>query len=92
MFDDFKSRLQKALNEKRMTASELSRLCGVGKSDLSNYLNGSGVFHFSIRYTSLSSIIRRYYSPLLLTAATHQNGSPKTKKGVPPKREHSGYL
>lgn len=40
MFDDFKSRLQQALNEKRMTASELSRLCGVGKSDLSNYLNG----------------------------------------------------
>ena len=40
MFNGFQERLLKALNEREMSASELSRLCGVGKSDISNYLNG----------------------------------------------------
>ena len=38
MFDDFQERLRKLLNDKGISASELSRLSGVGKSDISNYL------------------------------------------------------
>jgi len=37
---DFKTRLLKAISDKKLTASELSRLSGVGKSDISNYMNG----------------------------------------------------
>lgn len=37
---DFKVRLRNTLQDKNITASELSRLSGVGKSDISNYLNG----------------------------------------------------
>lgn len=37
---EFKDRLRKALIAKRINASELSRLSGIGKSDISNYLNG----------------------------------------------------
>lgn len=40
MFNDFGIRLKQAINEKNITASELSRLSGVGKSDISNYING----------------------------------------------------
>lgn len=40
MENEFQYRLLKVLNERGMTASELSRLSGIGKSDLSNYLNG----------------------------------------------------
>lgn len=40
MQNEFQYRLLKALNERGMTASELSRLSGIGKSDISNYLNG----------------------------------------------------
>lgn len=40
MNNDFRSRLHKAITDKNITASELSRLSGVGKSDISNYLNG----------------------------------------------------
>lgn len=40
MQNEFQYRLQKALAAKRITASELSRLSGVGKADISNYLNG----------------------------------------------------
>ena len=40
MENDFQYRLQKAISEKGITASELSRLSGVGKSDISNYING----------------------------------------------------
>lgn len=38
--NDFQRRLQKAIEDKNITASELSRLSGVGKSDISNYLKG----------------------------------------------------
>ena len=38
--NEFQCRLQKALSAKGITASELSRLSGVGKSDISNYING----------------------------------------------------
>ena len=37
---DFVERLRKAMEEKCMTASELSRASGVGKSDISYYLKG----------------------------------------------------
>ena len=40
MTNEFQYRLQKAISEKGITASELSRLSGVGKSDISNYVNG----------------------------------------------------
>lgn len=40
MSNEFQYRLQKALSDKGITASELSRLSGVGKSDISNYING----------------------------------------------------
>lgn len=40
MENNFQSRLRHVLSDKKMTASELSRLSGVGKSDISNYLNG----------------------------------------------------
>lgn len=38
--NEFQYRLQKAIAAKGITASELSRLSGVGKSDISNYING----------------------------------------------------
>lgn len=38
--NDFQSRLQKAIADRNITASELSRISGVGKSDISNYING----------------------------------------------------
>jgi len=37
---DFMLRLRYAMQDKNMTASELSRLSGVGKSDISYYLKG----------------------------------------------------
>jgi transcriptional regulator with XRE-family HTH domain len=37
---DFVERLRKTMEEKGMTASELSRASGVGKSDISYYLKG----------------------------------------------------
>lgn len=40
MENEFQIRLRQVLADKKMTASELSRLSGVGKSDISNYLNG----------------------------------------------------
>ena len=40
MENEFQYRLQKAIAAKKITASELSRLSGVGKSDISNYVNG----------------------------------------------------
>lgn len=40
MDNEFRYRLLKILNERGMNASDLSRLSGVGKSDLSNYING----------------------------------------------------
>lgn len=40
MTNDFQSRLRQSINNKGISASELSRLSGVGKSDISNYLNG----------------------------------------------------
>lgn len=40
MENDFMMRLRQVLADKKMTASELSRRSGVGKSDISNYLNG----------------------------------------------------
>lgn len=40
MSNEFQYRLLKVLNERGITASDLSRLSGVGKSDISNYLNG----------------------------------------------------
>lgn len=39
MENEFSQRLRQVLSDKKMTASELSRLSGVGKSDISNYLN-----------------------------------------------------
>lgn len=39
--NEFQYRLQKALAAREITASELSRLSGVGKSDISNYINGA---------------------------------------------------
>ena len=38
--NEFQYRLQKAISEKNITASELSRASGVGKADISNYING----------------------------------------------------
>ena len=38
--NEFQYRLQKAIAEKNITASELSRASGVGKADISNYING----------------------------------------------------
>lgn len=38
--NEFQYRLQKAIADRGITASELSRLSGVGKSDISNYING----------------------------------------------------
>lgn len=43
MLNEFQYRLQKALSDKGITASELSRLSNVGKSDISNYLKGKYV-------------------------------------------------
>ena len=40
MENDFRSRLKQTINDRGITASQLSRLSGVGKSDISNYLNG----------------------------------------------------
>lgn len=40
MENEFGQRLRHVLTDKKMTASELSKLSGVGKSDISNYLNG----------------------------------------------------
>ena len=40
MENEFQYRLQKVIAERGITASELSRLSGVGKSDISNYING----------------------------------------------------
>lgn len=40
MENEFQYRLLKSIAEKRISASELSRLSGVGKSDISNYING----------------------------------------------------
>ena len=40
MTHNFQSRLKQVIEEKCISASELSRLSGVGKSDISNYLNG----------------------------------------------------
>lgn len=40
MKNDFQYRLQKAIADRGMTASELSKQSGVGKSDISNYING----------------------------------------------------
>lgn len=40
MSNEFQERLRKLLVDKDITASELSRLSGIGKSDISNYLNG----------------------------------------------------
>ena len=38
--NEFQYRLQKMIAERGITASELSRMSGVGKSDISNYING----------------------------------------------------
>ena len=40
MFSEFSIRLRKAMKDANITASELSRLSGVGKSDISYYLKG----------------------------------------------------
>ena len=40
MNNEFQYRLLKAISEKNMTASELSRATGIDKAALSNYLNG----------------------------------------------------
>lgn len=40
MDSEFIERLKKAMADKKITASELSRLSGVGKSDISYYLKG----------------------------------------------------
>ena len=40
MENEFQYRLLKAISDKGITASELSRLSGVGKADISNYING----------------------------------------------------
>ena len=40
MENEFQYRLQKSIAAKGITASELSRLSGVGKADISNYING----------------------------------------------------
>ena len=37
---DFRHRLKQSIEEKGISASELSRISGVGKSDISNYLKG----------------------------------------------------
>ncbi len=43
MDNEFRYRLLKAIADKGISASELSRLSGVGKSDISNYINGAYV-------------------------------------------------
>ena len=37
---EFKDRLHEAITKSKITASELSRISGVGKSDISNYMKG----------------------------------------------------
>lgn len=39
--EDIKTRLQKALTEKGMTASDLSKKSGIGKGSISKYLKGT---------------------------------------------------
>ena len=41
MTEEFRHRLQKAIDMRGITASELSRISGVGKSDICYYLKGS---------------------------------------------------
>ena len=43
MENEFQYRLQKAFAAKRITATELSRLTGINKGDISNYMNGKYV-------------------------------------------------
>ena len=43
MDEEFKARLKKAMDEKGISAAELSRSSGVGKSDISYYLKGKYV-------------------------------------------------
>lgn len=43
MTNEFQERLLKMIAERRITASELSERSGVGKSDISNYVNGKYV-------------------------------------------------
>lgn len=43
MNDTFRYRLLKMIAERGISASELSTLSGVGKSDISNYINGKYV-------------------------------------------------
>ena len=40
MENEFQYRLLKILNERGISGSDLSRMSGVGRSDISNYLNG----------------------------------------------------
>jgi transcriptional regulator with XRE-family HTH domain len=40
MSNEFSERLRKAITDKGISASELSRISGVGKSDISYYLKG----------------------------------------------------
>ena len=40
MKNEFQYRLLKAMADKQMSATELSKRSGVGKSDISNYVNG----------------------------------------------------
>jgi transcriptional regulator with XRE-family HTH domain len=40
MNNEFNSRLKKAIEDRGITASELSRISGVGKSDISYYMKG----------------------------------------------------
>ena len=37
--ENFSERLKQAIKDRNITASELSRLSGVGKADISNYIN-----------------------------------------------------
>lgn len=43
MMNEFQYRLQKALAASGLTATELSERSGVGKADISNYINGKYV-------------------------------------------------
>lgn len=40
MENEFQYRLLKAIADREISASELSRISGVGKADISNYING----------------------------------------------------
>lgn len=55
-YEETSRRIREAMNEKHITAAELSRQSGVGKASLSQYINGSHCPHNDSAY-KLSQIL-----------------------------------